>query len=647
MLPMLLAVGSCTIEISEVISEDVTRITCVADDFIFADDEERVSVDGTRSAADVSNPESIAFRWSESDVIGIFPNEGDQIRFPMTDGAGAATATFDGGGWALKNSATYYAYYPFDWENYLPETRKTDIPYSYTGQSAVYDDGSGVINLGGYDYMYVAATTPENGVANLNFHHLGALARVTVTFPETVTYTRLSIIASDRVFPVHGTFDVTANPVTMKVLTSASSIDIDLNNLQGNQGESTGIYFMLPPAACSSLTSLRVKLTDENRNEYDEEIDKKDIESGKAYTWSVFGSVSTEPSPDPAVIDLSESGTANCYIVSHAGKYSFIPTKGNSSESVGTIDKVEVLWETFGTATAPSVGDLVKDVTYSVEDNIVTFTATNREGNALIAAKDANNTVLWSWHIWLTDIPANQIYKNDAGTMMDRNLGATSATPGDVGALGLFYQWGRKDPFLGAQSINSNTKAQSTLGTWPAAVASDESNGTIVYATANPTTFITHNNNNKDWYYSAAEDVTDNARWQSTKTVYDPCPVGYRVPDGGFQGIWANAFDCQSDYLSGAPNFDYANIGFNFGSEGNMNRATLTESETCWYSAAGFLDSYDGGLFDVGDYGYYWSCTPVEYDYGAYALDFNSTGYVGPSYDYYRADGLSVRCLQE
>ena len=45
---------------------------------------------------------------------------------------------------------------------------------------------------------------------------------------------------------------------------------------------------------------------------------------------------------------------------------------------------------------------------------------------------------------------------------MDRNLGATSAALGDVGALGLLYQWGRKDPFLGSLSITESEVAAST-----------------------------------------------------------------------------------------------------------------------------------------------------------------------------------------
>ena len=126
--------------------------------------------------------------------------------------------------------------------------------------------------------------------------------------------------------------------------------------------------------------------------------------------------------------------------------------------------------------------------------------------------------------------------------MMDRNLGATSATPGDVGALGLLYQWGRKDPFLGSSSISSDIEAKST-GTWPSAVSSDSSNGTIAYATANPTTFITRNNSNYDWYYTGSG-TNDNTRWTTsaaTKSIYDPCPAGWRVPDGGSNGVWSKA----------------------------------------------------------------------------------------------------------
>ena len=193
----------------------------------------------------------------------------------------------------------------------------------------------------------------------------------------------------------------------------------------------------------------------------------------------------------PVYQPVDENGTANCYIVSEAGKYHFSAVKGNGSEAVGTVATVEVLWETFGTSATPNKGDLIAEVSYDNAKKAVRFTtaAEFRKGNALIAAKDAS---LWSWHIWMTDKPEDQAYNNGAGTMLDRNLGATSATPGDAGALGLLYQWGRKDPFMGASDIaeGTTTQAASTIGTWPEPVVSDEAKGTIDYAVSNPVTFI-------------------------------------------------------------------------------------------------------------------------------------------------------------
>ena len=347
-------------------------------------------------------------------------------------------------------------------------------------------------------------------------------------------------------------------------------------------------------------------------------------------------SVSNEPE-EPQYIDLSEDATANSYIVSESGSYKFTPTKGNSNESVGAIASAEVLWESFGTDVTPSVGDLVKDVKY--ESGVITFKTPDafKEGNAVIAAKDAAGTILWSWHIWLTDQPEGQVYYNNAGTMMDRNLGATSATPGDVGALGLWYQWGRKDPFLGSSSISSSTVAKSTI-TWPSAVFSDSSKGTIAYATANPTTFIKRNDRNYDWYYKGLLS-TDNTRWttsESNKSIYDPCPAGWRVPDGGDNGVWSKAVG-SSSYFSGYP-YDSTNEGMNFSGK-------FGSASTIWYPASGFREDYGGSLYDIGIVGFYWSASP--YNYYAYRLSFDKDGYVSPSSYTSRPSGLSVRCLQE
>ena len=357
-----------------------------------------------------------------------------------------------------------------------------------------------------------------------------------------------------------------------------------------------------------------------------------------------------------SAIDLSSSASSNCYIISEAGLYKFKPVKGNSNESVGSVASASILWETFGTDTAPEPLDLISGFCY--KDGYIAFQTadTFKEGNAVIAARDADSKILWSWHIWLTSDQIEQepyyvlerklapdglnfeeSYTNTvAAYVMDRNLGATSATPGDVGALGLLYQWGRKDPFLGSSSISYSyygvDEAKSTI-TWPSAVESNSSNGTIEYATAHPTTFITYNTSNDDWYYTGSSS-TDNTRWttsSSDKSIYDPCPAGWRVPDGGDNGIWSKAgFDDTT--------YDRTNKGISF---------SISSSSQTWYPASGCRSgSGGGGLNNVGDYGFYWSASPDGYD--AYDLSFSYNGRAYPSYSSGpRAGGSSVRCLQE
>jgi uncharacterized protein (TIGR02145 family) len=201
--------------------------------------------------------------------------------------------------------------------------------------------------------------------------------------------------------------------------------------------------------------------------------------------------------------------------------------------------------------------------------------------------------------------------------MMDRNLGATSAKPGDVGALGLMYQWGRKDPFMGSSSISSSVLAVST-GSWN--ITSGES---VENAETNPMTFYTNMS-------------LPNESWTSLKTVNDPCPHGWRVPDGGSNGVWAMALGSSS--FNNSSLWDSTNRGMNFSGK-------FGSDQTIWYPASGFRYSNDGCLSTVGNYGYYWSASPD--GYGAYYLGFNDYGHVSPSNDYNRAVGCSVRCLQE
>ena len=220
---------------------------------------------------------------------------------------------------------------------------------------------------------------------------------------------------------------------------------------------------------------------------------------------------------------------------------------------------------------------------------------------------------------------------------MDRNLGATSATPGDVGANGLCYQWGRKDPFLGPTPPSGSSVAESTI-TWPSRVSTGLSTGTIEYATAHPTTYIEGTSSTDlDWYYSSR----DNTLWTTSdkiKSIYDPCPSGWRVPDGGQDGVWSKALG----YSSSTTLSDSCVIA-----NGGMNLSDYFGSDKkIWYPISGCLSN--GTPVHLYRFVYYWSASTNSTN--AYYLRIkhaNSDKNLNPSSFGARAYGCSVRCLQE
>jgi len=345
--------------------------------------------------------------------------------------------------------------------------------------------------------------------------------------------------------------------------------------------------------------------------------------------------------------NLSSSNKyANCYVVGNAGLYMFYVTKGSSTQSVGTPVASEVIWESFGNEETPNKGDIITDV-FCVSDRVYFRVPDNKKsGNALVAVKDAEGKILWSWHIWRGGF-ASQSYNNGAGYVMDRNLGATSNEIGKTSALGLLYQWGRKDPFLGPANTSDDEKmAKSTLATWPETVTSTEEVGTVEYATQHPTTFIYGNSTNSDWQY-----VQDKNRWASTKTMYDPCPYGWRVPDGGKNGLWATALGVSSSWTT-TKNWMSAYHGMNFG---NTDKRLGTDA-TIWYPATGYLYNGVDYFSNLSSKGFWWSCTTVYNEYATefferYAnyfsiasngeTDLNGMFYGNRSYAY------SVRCVKQ
>ena len=549
--------------------------------------------DMTKVTLGDDNGASTQVHWDAEDQIGIRIDE-TTYTFDRTDDAvGSKTADFEykAGGVALPTLTA--GEYTFTY----PAAGKAELA-SQTGTKE---------GLKTYHYMEATFTAEEgqdwNNLPGLSFETKVAIVKLTL---------------KNEAFK--------GKEVTGVTLRSAEDAYAATSVFTGSAADGSIVaYFAVEPG---SLTGCVIGATCED-DYYEASLSNNTLSAGRLYRVNKT-MAKAHIDLSPAVAGMNR--TANSYIVSKAGDYKFRAThKGNSTSStVGTINSAVVLWESFGTATAPAVGDLVKNVSYS--DGYIRFTATSTEGNAVIAAKDASDNILWSWHIWLTDKPEEHVYAKSAGTVMDRNLGATSATPGDVGALGLFYQWGRKDPFLGSSAISGLSVAKSTM-TWPGKVESSAETGTIAYAVTHPTTFISNADvySNRDWYYTG-DKTTDNTRWtesENAKSVYDPCPAGWRVPDGGTEGIWDTAdFD--------TPTFDATNKGKTFSNNGIE----------IWYPAAGYL-AYDNVLSNAGTSLYCWTATPWPDSAHAINLYFKSDSQNLATNHGMRVIGCSVRCCKE
>lgn len=254
-------------------------------------------------------------------------------------------------------------------------------------------------------------------------------------------------------------------------------------------------------------------------------------------TRQVFLPVRAVSTVAPEYKNLSALATANTYIVSSAGKYKFKATvKGNGladlagiskDTDAATIASAELIWATFNTTVAPAAGELIKDISYA--DGYVYFSTGDvyKEGNALVAIKDGSGNILWSWHLWVHNYNGSYLTGANSVQMMNRNLGALSTSVGSPLSYGMFYQWGRKDPFVGPGS-----------GTTLAAVQGTEKSvqvGKVNVATSiqRPVSYYVEVNGSSRWTNGDhwCSDDSKMTFWSSSgKTIFDPCPPGWRMP---------------------------------------------------------------------------------------------------------------------
>ena len=323
--------------------------------------------------------------------------------------------------------------------------------------------------------------------------------------------------------------------------------------------------------------------------------------------------------------DLSAS-QANCYVISAAGAYKFPALKGNSNESIGTVKGVEILWETYNNAESVTKNSVISKVDYEGSEVFFETPATLKPGNAVIAAKNAGGDILWSWHIW---IPAKAIeaigdYSVSKKYLMDRNLGALMVTEASASvnaqSFGMLYQFGRKDPFVSAGAVNSETAAT------VAGLARSNTTDTgfsMEDAIANPTVFAKFN----EWQEGDAN------LWGAgtEKTIYDPCPSGYRIPD----------YD-SSDLLWGTVT---SSASFSASSDGWWKIGQIV------FPMAGYCES-GGGVAHAYDRSKIWSSinqlddTHPQHGITQYVYDNNGSWAAQPLWGNRKRYAVSVRCVK-
>ena len=224
---------------------------------------------------------------------------------------------------------------------------------------------------------------------------------------------------------------------------------------------------------------------------------------------------------------------------------------------------------------------------------------------------------------------------------MHMPLGAIKACNGsyDADMLGLYYQWGRKDPFARSGSVKRILE-DVTFG-----MLADkgflQSKTAVEYATAHPDTFIGNAcEPSYDWASTQLQWRNDNL-WgdpkgyisaSGRKSVYDPCPEGWKTaPRNAWSGF---TFD-PANQIKDSDGVTFRGYGFE-----------VAEGVWDYFLAQGYRSRATGGLSAAGTQGFIWMSSPNLADnHSAAGMNFDkdkgsATG------SRLRAYGFPVRCCR-
>ena len=274
---------------------------------------------------------------------------------------------------------------------------------------------------------------------------------------------------------------------------------------------------------------------------------------------------------DPTIqnVALDAEGNSNCYIISYPGTYTFdVSFPGNGQLPYNTTYSAlglpssgkffttnyadyEIDWLWASGKSFDDAGGVVDDVVTVGMDaergELVVKPQGSSElsGNLIVALHKKNSTaIIWTWHIWFCR-PVLQHYNfpntrpsipinNEDWYMFDRNLGAETNELGQVTSYGLYYQLGRHVPFITPKNNGTwPTNAQTTYVNSYFGQSWGASTMTIANTYAKPMTMNYGNTigtSSSSNVYTYAWVTSDAPATDNSKTIFDPCPLGYKLP---------------------------------------------------------------------------------------------------------------------
>ena len=539
--------------------------------------------------------------------------------------------------------------------------KKSDVYYASTSSASANGvSGSMMRTKIANEQPYQASLAVLNPAAGksageaIELVYLAGVASVEIKGPHMIREVVLKAEGNRRLAG-NGIVDMTSDVFRLSLNADASKeVRVDCGSAGVDVTEGVSFRFVIPADTYSD--GFVVSMTDVNGQVFSHEIEEAVVtRNAVASLGSILWESTTGDNNN-----LSRLGNANSYMVHGAGTYTFL-TRRVDNTPINDIVKVDWLWASKVEGKEGNV--LVSDISYA--DGEVKFTASDNEGNVLLAAFDAEGEIVWSWHIWMTDMPEtidcenNVIYQSNGQTdgfyIMDRNLGATDATiGGGYPTFGLYYQWGRKDPFIGStkgeRMRNPNTGSWDIIyetlqepltvtnskydqAVWTCDITTTET-GSEEYAKAHPMHFMYCENgaNQANWLAKGNFDKwvdRDDALWRPfMKTNSDPCPPGYMVPRNG---VWNNV-----QY-----NYEFK--------EGKGIVFYNSKGEHVWYPFAGYRSSHpsdQGALIDIENTNGWlalWS-SELMVSERSYAMKYNDPT-VLPNSDGSWAYGYNVRCV--